>query len=146
MRTVQKGDRVQVHYVKHLQDGSVASSRARGKAPLELTVGADHPRLPGLGLALVGLSPGNHVTLTVPPEHAYGLPDPSRVRRLARTRFARNPALAIGKSMRIMDRQGRRRLVRILEVRDSVVVVDTNHPWAGQSLRLDVELIAIENG
>src|SRR6516162_8638004 len=54
MRTVQQGDRVLVHYVKRFQDGSVASSRDRCEAPLELTVGTDHPRLPGLGLALVG--------------------------------------------------------------------------------------------
>ena len=45
MRTVQKGDRVQVHYVKRLQDGTVVSSH--GRAPLELTVGVDCRRLPG---------------------------------------------------------------------------------------------------
>src|SRR5262245_28931282 len=79
MQTAQQGDRVQVHYVKHFQDGSVASSR--GRAPLELTVGVNHPRLPGLGLALVGLAPGTRTKLTVPPEQAYGLSDPSRVHR-----------------------------------------------------------------
>src|SRR5436853_5894668 len=56
MRTVQSGDSVRVHYVKRFQDGSVASSR--GRVPVELTVGIDHPRLRGLGLALVGLAPG----------------------------------------------------------------------------------------
>src|SRR5262249_45368732 len=45
MRTVRQGDRVQVHYVKRFQDGFVASSRSRGHAPLELTIGIDHPRL-----------------------------------------------------------------------------------------------------
>ena len=54
MRTAQMGDKVRVHYVKRLQDGSRASSRNSG--PLELTVGIGHPRLPGLGLALVGLA------------------------------------------------------------------------------------------
>ena len=143
MRTVQQGDRVRVHYVKRFQDGSVASSRSGDGAPLELTVGTDHRRLPGLGSGLVGLAPGNHVTLSVPAERAYP-PDPGRIFRLARARFPEHQALPVGKWVRIPDGRGRRRLVRIVEVRDQVVVVDTNHPRAGQALELEVELISIQ--
>jgi FKBP-type peptidyl-prolyl cis-trans isomerase 2 len=142
MRTVEKGDRVQVHYVKRFQDGSVVSSRSRGK-PLELTVGTDHPRLPGLGLALVGSSPGSRVTLALPAEQAYGLNDPSRIRRLARNRISEHQALPVGKWVRITDVLGRRP-VRIVEVGDRVVVVDTNHPRAGQSLEMEIEVISIQ--
>src|SRR5439155_26004170 len=95
MQTVQPGDRVRVHYVKRFQDGSVASSR--GRAPIELTVGSDHPRLPGLGLALVGPAPGASTTVRVPPDRAYGPSDPSRVRRWARTRLPDDQPLAVGK-------------------------------------------------
>jgi FKBP-type peptidyl-prolyl cis-trans isomerase 2 len=140
MRTAQQGDRVEVHYVKRLQDGSKASSR--GHAPLQLTVGIDHPRLPGLGLALVGLSPGGGASLQIPPERAYGLSDPSRVRRWPRKRFPEHATLTVGNWVRFTDR-GRRRLVRILEVSDKVVVVDTNRRGAGQAVELEVELLAI---
>jgi len=144
MQTAQPGDRVRVHYVKRFQDGSVASSR--GRAPIELTVGKDHPRLPGLGMALVGLTPGASTTISVPPERAYGPSDPSRVRRWARTRFPENQPLPVGKWVRVLSRHGRgRRLVRIVEVRAKIVVVDTNHRWAGQALNLEVELIDIQS-
>lgn len=142
MQTAQPGDRVQVHYVKRFQDGSVASSRDR--TPIELTVGIDHPRLPGLGLALVGLAPGTSTKVSVPPESAYGAPDPARVHRLARTRFPQDKPLPVGKWVRIQSRQGRHRLVRILEVRAKSVVVDTNHRWAGLALELEVELVGIQ--
>jgi FKBP-type peptidyl-prolyl cis-trans isomerase 2 len=141
MQTVQQGDCVQVHYVKRFQDGSVASSRYR--APLELTVGIDHPRLPGLGLALVGLAPGTSTTVSVPSERAYGPPDPARVHRWARTRFPNDQPLPIGKWVRMLNRHGRHRLVRIVEVRGKTVVVDTNHRWAGQAMELEVQLIGI---
>jgi carbon storage regulator CsrA len=144
MQTAQQGDRVQVHYIKRFQDGSVASSRSHGRPPLELTVGTDHPRLRGLGLGLVGLAPGSHVTLTVPAEPASDLPEPNRLRRLTRTRFAEGQTLPVGKWVRILDRRGRRRLVRIVEVQERAVVVDTNHPRAGQALELEVELIGIQ--
>jgi len=143
MQTAQPGDRVRVHYVKRFRDGSVASSR--GRAPIELTVGSDHPRLPGLGLALVGLTPGASTTISVPPERAYGPSDPSRVRRWARTRFPEDQPLQVGEWARVLSRGGRRRLVRILEVHDNLVVVDTNHRGAGQALNLEVELIDIQS-
>lgn len=141
MRTAQQGDHVQVHYVKRLQGGFVASSH--GDEPLEVTVGIDHPRLRGLGLSLVGLTPGEQTRLSIPAERAYGLPDPRRVRRLSRTRFPSDAALAVGKRLRVEDSRGRRRLVRIVAVHEKVVVVDSNHPWAGQAVELEVELIAI---
>jgi len=141
MQTAQTGDRVKVHYVKRFQDGSVVSSRARG--PLEMTVGVDHPRLPGLGLALVGLAEGNSTTVSVTAEHAYGLSDPARVRHWPRTRFPKEQSLPIGQWVKGPSRQGRSRQVRVLEVRGEVVVVDTNHRRAGQSLEMKVKLIRI---
>lgn len=141
MRTAQQGDQVQVHYVKRLQNGSVCSSRE----PLELTVGIDHPRLPGLGAALVGLTPGQATMLTIPPEQAYGLSDPARVRRWFRRRFPEHAALEPGKRVRFTDDRGRCRRVRILEVNAEVVVVDVNHRWAGQRLELEVKLVAIRD-
>src|SRR5438132_9453897 len=104
MQTAQPGDRVQVHYVKRAQDGSKTSSKDR--APLELTVGIDHPRLPGLGLSLVGLAPGASTTVSVPAEQAYGPADTTRVRRWARTRFPKDQALPVGKSVLAQNRQG----------------------------------------
>jgi FKBP-type peptidyl-prolyl cis-trans isomerase 2 len=141
MRTAQQGDRAQVHYVIRSQDGSQVSSR--GRAPLELTVGVPHSRLPGLGLALVGMAAGTRTTVRVRAEQAFGTPDPSRVRRCSRQRFPQQAALAVGKLVRLSNARGRRRLVRILRLGSKMVLVDVNHPWAGQSLELEVELLAL---
>jgi hypothetical protein len=51
MRVIERGDKVQVHFVKVFPDGSPVSSH--GKAPTEVSVGTDHPtrqdRLPRKG-------------------------------------------------------------------------------------------------
>lgn len=141
MRTVQEGDRVQVHYVKRSQRGAVVSSRGRG--PLELVVGTAHRRLPGLGLALVGMREGERVRVLVPAEQAYGPADAHRLRKLARARFPAQPDPRVGSWVRVADRKGRRRPVRVMEVSGDAVVVDTNHPWAGQAIALEVEVVAI---
>lgn len=137
MRIVKQGDLVQVQYVKRLRDGRRASSRE----PLQVTAGIDDHRLPGLGAALIGLTSGQSATVTVPPELAYGLADPARIRRWPRRRFPIEAALRVGKLIRFTDEQGRRRRVRILESDSKAVVVDANHPWAGQTLELEVTLL-----
>jgi peptidylprolyl isomerase len=139
MQTVQKGDRVKVQYMQRWQDGSVVSC---GGDPVELTVGVYHRRLPGLGSNLIGLVPGNCLSLPVSADQAYGPCDPALIYRLRRGRFPQTQALEIGRWIRI-TRGRRRSLVRILEVNDQAVVVDTNHPRAGQSLQLEVKLVAI---
>ena len=141
MRVVQPGDKIQVHYVKRFQGGSIVSSR--GKAPTELIVGVAHPRLPGLELTLVGLAAGESRTLSVPAEQAYGPFNPRLVRRLARRRFAEHKDLSVGQWVRVWDRQHRRRLVRVVEIGEITVVVDANRRWAGQSLELEVVVLAI---
>jgi FKBP-type peptidyl-prolyl cis-trans isomerase 2 len=37
-------------------------------------------------------------------------------------------------------------MVRILQVDSKTVLVDTNHRWAGQTLELDIELVAVASG
>jgi peptidylprolyl isomerase len=137
MRIAQLGDRVLVHYVKRVRDGRTVSSHQ----PLELTVGVYHPRLPGLGSALVGLTAGQAVSLIVPSELAYGLSDPKRIRRWSRHRFPKKTTLKAGKLIWFTDERGRRRRIRILQVNSAVVVIDANHPWAGQTLELEVKLL-----
>jgi peptidyl-prolyl cis-trans isomerase B (cyclophilin B) len=139
MRTVQPGDRVRVQYVKRFEDGSVASCRA----PLELTVGVRHPRLPGLGQALVGLAVGTGVTVSVPAGIASRPHDPERIRRWRRTRFPEGQALPVGKWIRVSDRRGRSRLVRIVEGNADSVLVDTNPRCVGQGLKIDVQVLLI---
>lgn len=141
MRAIQKGDKVEVRYVKVFQDGSTRSSH--GKSPVELIVGIYHPRLPGLGLSLVGLTVGESRTFIVPARDAYGPFNPALIRCMARWRFAEHQDLCIGQWVRVWDRQCRRRLVRIKTIGAKTVVVDANHRWAGQSLELEVTVRAI---
>ena len=143
MKLSQVGDHLQVHYVKRFPDGAVRSSRDRGDGPVEVTVGTSHPRLPGLKAELVGLKEGNSITVIVPAERAYGVLDPSRIKRVSRDRFGKERELTPGRRVRMQVAPGRMRTVRIVEVRGQIVVVDTNHPRCGQALVLEVEVIAI---
>ncbi|HSQ56817.1 MAG TPA: hypothetical protein VLM40_13835, partial [Gemmata sp.] len=89
------------------------------------------------------LTNGDMVTIQVPAERAYGLPDPARIRRVDRARFPADEELKIGGRVWMRVSRGRTRRVRVLEISDGAVVVDANHPRCGQSVRVVVELVAI---
>lgn len=141
MRTVQVGDTVRVRYVKRSQDGAAAVARSR--TPVEIVVGTDHPRLPGLGIALAGLAPGETTTVHVPAGQGHGPADPARIHRWARARFPKDQPLAAGQWVSFTNSRGRRHLVRVVAVGARMVVVDTNSRWAGRALELEVELLGI---
>jgi len=143
MQISQIGDRVQVHLVKQFEDGSQRSTRARGEAPLEVTVGTAHPRLPGLATELIGLAPGQSITIRVPDDGAYGIADPARVRRVRRERITSPSKLKPGRLAKLLINPQRSRLVRIVEVHGQRVVVDLNHPRCGQAVVIEVEIVAI---
>jgi FKBP-type peptidyl-prolyl cis-trans isomerase 2 len=110
-----------------------------------MIVGTDHHCLPGLGRALIGRSEGERIRVIVPAERAYGAVDPGRVWHLARARFAPGEDLTVGRWVPVTGRAGRRRRVRVLGVDHDTVTVDANHPWAGQAVALDIELVAIHD-
>ncbi|QDU19723.1 FKBP-type peptidyl-prolyl cis-trans isomerase [Urbifossiella limnaea] len=142
MRMSQVGDRVLVHFVKRYADGAVRSSP--DAAPLGVTVGTRHPRLPGLWGELVGLKAGDTARFTVPADRAFGATDPTRVVCVSRTRFAAEATLTPGRPARMRLSGGRSRRVRVIEVRAKDVLVDANHPRCGQALDLEVRLVAFE--
>jgi FKBP-type peptidyl-prolyl cis-trans isomerase SlpA len=142
MRMSQIGDRIQAHYTKRFTDGSSRSSRRRGEEPLELVIGNTHPSLPAVTSRLVGLGVGQKVTIQVSASEAYGMPDPTRIFRVDRARFRADEKLKIGDFALMQVRDGRARRVRVLEIHERIVVIDANHPRCGQSLELEMELVA----
>jgi len=143
MRTSQIGDRIQAHYTKKFTDGSIRSSRLRGDQPLELVVGINDPRLPGVASGLVGLVEGQKVKIHVPAKEENDKSKSARIHEVDRARFSDEKKLAVGKRVLMRVSKGRSRRVLVLEIRERKVVVDINNLRDGQPLELEVELIAI---
>ena len=78
MAQAKTGDKVKVHYTGRLDDGEVFdSSECREDdcgcetGPLEFTIGEGEV-IPGFEQAIVGMSPGETKTVTIPVDQAYG--------------------------------------------------------------------------
>jgi FKBP-type peptidyl-prolyl cis-trans isomerase 2 len=143
MQTIHPGDLVELRYEMHLPDGSPSPPGAAGRRPLVMTVGRGNPCLPGLGTSLVGLTAGARLSVHVPAGQAFGPSDPSRVRRRSRSRFPPDMLLYIGKRLHFRDDFGIYRLARVADVTDRYVVCDENHPWAGQAVIEEIDILTI---
>jgi FKBP-type peptidyl-prolyl cis-trans isomerase len=68
---VKSGDKVSVHYVGTLQDGTEFDNSKKRGAPFEFTVGGGQV-IKGWDEGLVGMQIGGQRILVIPPEKAYG--------------------------------------------------------------------------
>lgn len=138
---VQPGSVVHLEYTLMNEQGEVLDSN-RGRTPLVFTQGQGEV-IPGLERALLGMKVGEHKRVTVPPEEGYGPIDPAAITEVPKAQVPPD-ALAVGARLRGSSRSGREVSVRVREIKDDTVVLDLNHPLAGQTLVFDVTVILVE--
>lgn len=127
-------------YVLSDQNGQVLDDSRARQQPLEYLHGHDN-LMPGLERALEGQAAGAHMTITLMPAEAYGLRDESLVRRVARSAFSVTE-LVPGMRFQTPGDAGPE-IVTVLEIEDDEVLVDTNHPLAGETLRYRLEVLSV---
>jgi len=147
MTTAKLGDRVRVQYarVAPSRPAQLRTVSAQSAKEIEFIVGG-HTVVRGLSLGVVGMTQGDQKRLQLDPEQAYGPAQERLVREIPRVRFPRNLALHVGSRLTALVKStGRRRMVRVVEIKPDAVVVDGNHWLAGQAITLDVTLISVDS-
>jgi FKBP-type peptidyl-prolyl cis-trans isomerase SlyD len=101
------------------------------------------PRLHGLAAGLQNVRRGERRRLAVPAQDAYGVYDPELVCEVPRTELSQGERLEVRSEVvgRIGPR-GQRRVYRVIEAFQDSVVLDGNHPLAGQDLYFEIEIVA----
>lgn len=130
---------VRLHYTLRDPEGRLLDDSRRRDVPLEYLHGHDNI-LPGLETALAGRAIGTTCAIHLTAENAYGPHFPERVQRVSRSAFPGVEQLSPGMRFQAQGPDGPR-TVTLLEVGETQVKVDTNHPLAGQSLDYYVEIL-----
>ena len=92
---------------------------------------------PALEEKLEGLAQGSRRTVLLGPEQAFGQRNPDAQVEVDRADFPED--VAAGDCYEAEDEDGRPVLLQVLDVSEDAVLVDSNHPLAGQTLRFEVE-------
>lgn len=112
---------------------------SNGGVPLTCVEGAGQI-IDGLEAVLRSMQPGEARKVTVAPERGYGLRDERLVQRVARARLPVGEVKPGDRFQTGADRHAP--VVTVVAVEGDDVVLDANHPLAGQVLHFDVELVA----
>lgn len=137
---VASGTVVTMHYTLRDGEGEILDSSA-GSEPLAYLHGADNI-VPGLERQLTGKRVGDSFTAVVPPEEAFGEREGSP-QPIDRSAFAGEGEIEPGMQVIAEGRDGQSFPLWIVEVGESEVLVDANHPLAGVTLHFDVEITGL---
>lgn len=100
--------------------------------------------IPGLEKELTGKKVGDTLKIVVNPEEAYGLRDEALVQLVKKEQFGENiKSVQVGMQFQIKDEEGNPVVLTAVEVREDNVVLDANHPLAGEPLHFDVEVLSL---
>lgn len=135
------GDKVKVHYTVTLEDGTQVDSTLGGP-PIEFVIG-DGEFLKGFEEALVGMKPGQTKATVVSPEKGYGPHHETLVVQLPRERFPSHLNLEVGRNLEVTAENDVTIAATVIEVSDSTVTLDANHPLAGKALSVEIRLIEL---
>jgi len=141
MQQVKTGDKVKVHYHGRLTNGETFDS-SEGRQPLEFEVGSGMV-IKGFDDGVTGMKVGEKKTINIPAENAYGQKNPEMIIDYPKAQFPENIELEVGAPLVMSSASGQQFQVKIAEVKDDVVILDANHPLAGEELIFDLELVEI---
>jgi len=139
---------VNLNYILKNNDaeGEVIESTYDSK-PLSFVYGQGK-MLPKFEESLNGLGEGDKFKFTLKPEDAYGVIQDGALIDIPLNTFEANGSIdynmiKIGNSIPMQDSKGQRMDGIILEIDDSIVKMDFNHPLAGKQLHFEGEILAI---
>jgi peptidylprolyl isomerase len=137
---IEKGNIVSVKYTGKLPNGEIFDT-SEGRDPLKFQVGSGQI-IPGFENAILGKNIGDKVTVNINPEEAYG---EVREDLIVKVPMEQMPGeVEVGQSLQAQADNGQAVNVIIKEVNEDHVIIDGNHPLAGEELVFEIEVLEIE--
>ena len=141
MSKVKENDTVEVHYTGKLKNGQVFDS-SKGKQPLNVTLGKGN-FIPGFEKGLLDMEVNEKKTVTIPMEEAYGAVRKELFQAVQKDELPESIKPEVGMGLVARNPDGTERQLRVAEVNDDHIVIDANHPLAGQDLIFELEVVKI---
>ena len=141
MSQAKDGDTVKIHYTGTLDDGSQFDS-SEGQDPLEFTIGQGQV-IPGFESAVEGMTVGDKKSVNIPAGQAYGDRHDQLVQEVPKEALPDDMEVEVGMPIQAQGADGHVIDLVITAVNEESIIVDGNHPLAGQALNFDLHLVEI---
>ncbi len=141
MSIASKGNSVKVHYTGRLEDGTVFDS-SQNREPLQFTLG-DGNMIKGFDAAVHGMEIGQEITVTIPSDEAYGEKREDMMIDIPRNQVPEHIKPELGMELTLQSQEGHPMPVKVVHLDDEKIILDANHPLAGEDLIFDITLVEI---
>ncbi|QWV93409.1 FKBP-type peptidyl-prolyl cis-trans isomerase [Geomonas oryzisoli] len=167
MAIAKQGDKVKINYTGSLEDGTIIDTTIGDSGccedddcgcgddgceddgcgcgehgPMEITIG-NEDFFPQIEEALVGMAPGEKKTIVIPAEDAFGEYDEDEVFAISREQLTGDIEPEVGMELELTGDDDEPVDVVVVEVNETAIVVDANHPLAGEDITYEIELLEI---
>ncbi len=132
---------VSINYTLTNGEGETLDS-SEGRGPLDYLHGGQNI-VPGLENALAGLETGAKLDVVVQPEEGYGLVIPEAIQTIPVEAFGDIEDIQPGMQFQAQGPEGQVQMITVKDVTDEGIIVDGNHPLAGQVLNFAVEIMEV---
>ena len=144
---IKPGCHVVLRYELFDREGELLETSEESE-PMEYVHGAEEIA-PAIERALSGKQAGDKVRVTLPPEDAFGVIDPGLIVSVPRSEIPPELPLSVGEYLPVELEDAPEDLAdeevefRIVEVGEEEVVLDANHPLAGETVTFALEVLSV---
>ena len=132
---------VSLDYKLRLENREVVDTPA-GQEPLEFLQGQGQI-IPGLEQALYGMAIGEEKDVTVLSDDGYGQRDPNAYQQIPSDALPPDLKLEPGMALELVDNTGQPIPATVAEVHPNGVLLDLNHPLAGETLYFSAKIAGL---
>ena len=140
MSLIKEGHNVKVHYKGTLTDGTEFDNSKNRGTPLEFKVGSGQV-ISGFDKAVHGMGLGEVKTFTLSSSDAYGDVVPDAIQEAPKSAFPPGFQFKVGETVQGTAPTGQPLMAKIISESTESVVLDHNHPLAGEDLTFEIEII-----
>jgi FKBP-type peptidyl-prolyl cis-trans isomerase 2 len=142
MSKVKADDLVRVHYTGKLSNGQVFDSSLE-REPIEVKLGQGS-LIPGFEKGLVDMEVNEKKTVVIDKKEAYGEKREELFQKVSKSELPEEIKPEVDMILTASNPDGSERQLRVAEVNENDIVVDANHPLAGEDLTFELELVEIK--
>lgn len=140
---VKEGNKVTVHYIGKLDNGSEFDNSYSRNVPLTFEIGKNQ-MIPGFESAVLNREVAEKFKVKIPKDQAYGEYLESNVQEIPKEQLNLPDDVPMGIQIQGTTPDGKQFLCILKEVKDNTAFLDLNHPLAGKDLNFDIEIVGIE--
>lgn len=142
MSRVKDKNTVKVHYTGKLTETGQVFDSSLEREPLEFTLG-EGMLIPGFEEGVIDMGVNEKKTINIPKEKAYGEKREDLLHKVSKEQLPEEIKPEVGMGLISKNPDGSEQQLRIAAVNNDHIIVDANHPLAGQDLTFEIEVLEI---